>query len=138
MQNESGSAQLDEPAETNIATLFDTLSTDALSIVVKRMNRRLQEKVYQTAVPYDQPTPRVGHAREQIGFLALLFSENSPFRAAAATLVSRIDLRCSWMDMYIDSCSNALNVAPPMFEGEAKEMDLGESCFPRVVRMCAR
>ncbi len=129
MENESGSAQLDVPAGTNVATLFDTLSTDALSIVVKRMNRRLQEKVYTTAYPYEQPAPHMARALERIRFLALLFSENSPFRAAAATLVRDILLRWPAPGTSIDSSTNRLYIGPEMFEGEAKEVGLGRLVF---------
>ncbi len=67
---------------------------------------------------------------ELVRLLALQFAENSPFRAAAAKLVSQITL--DWLYVYtsIDSNTGVLKIGPEIFEGETKEMELGRLIFP--------
>ncbi len=76
------------------------------------------------------PVPCTGAAHdtretiEPLDFLALLFSENSPFRVAAATLVSRIDLNWYHPRSYIYSTNNVLLVRPELFECAEKGIEL--------------
>ena len=130
MENGSRGPQSHMSSTTKPATLWDTLSTDTLSIIVKRMCSRPRMVRNTASLPWSGAAYVTLKTREPLRFLALLFSENSPFRgAAAAALVSRIEL--SWSDP--ESCINAstktLSVGPEMFEGEAKAMGLGRSIF---------
>ncbi len=68
-------------------------------------------------------------ASRQVRFLALLFSENSPFRTAAAISVSEIELNWPRAEFYFDSSMRGLKVGLEMFEGEAKEVDLARVLF---------
>ncbi len=77
----------------------------------------------------DQPIPHMPYASEVLRLLALLFSENSPFYAAAATLFSKIELDLQYPEIGIDLSARMLNIGPDMFEGEAKEMELVRKIF---------
>ncbi len=126
------SAQLNTAYTTKTATLFDTLSTDALTIIVKQIGDLPFTRVSDELTP-DIPV-MLGRARS----LAMLFAENSPFRAAAATLVSTIAVEWTIVQLYIRYGQSTLHMGPEIFEGEAKEWSWGESYFLRVVHLCAR
>ncbi len=129
MQDGSRSGQLDTPSMTNTATLFGTLSTNPLAIIVKLIYGRLGENVYEVPSMYDEPKPDRAKRCEQVRLLALLFCENSPFRAAAATLVSQIEL--CWPNPRTAICpvTWVLSIGPEMYESEAKETELARTLF---------
>ncbi len=79
-------------------------------------------------------------ASEAIRFLALLFWENSPFRAAAERLVSKIWLNGMTFETSINSSASVLHVGPDLFVGDAKEVELARiifsACGPNVRNIC--
>ena len=117
------SAQLNTSSTTKIATLFDTLPTDALTIIVKEIGDLPFTRVS------DELTPDIPAMCRRARFLAMLFAENSPFRAAAATLVSTIEVQWTIVQLYVRYGQSTLHMGPEMFEGEAKEMELGRIVF---------
>ncbi len=138
MQHGSPNAQIDAPSIMNTATIFGKLSTDALAIIVKVIYRRLAETVYEEASPFDGPMPDEAQRCEQVGLIALLFCEDSPFRAAAATLVWTIELCWSHPRTVICPIDWDLNIGPDLFESERNKWSWEEACFRRVGPMCAR
>ncbi len=115
----------------NSATLFDTLSIDAMSIIVKRMINPQQENKHMVTLSYyefDEETSDTPTTRERIRLLVLLFSENSPFRAAAAMLVSQIEVLWPYPETCIES-NASMTIGPQIFQGEAKEIELGGKIF---------
>ncbi len=126
METGCRSAELGAPSVTNTGTLFSTLSTDEISVIVTQLQflmSQYRKMVKSKRVP-DKP-----NTFKQVLFLALLFSENSPFRTAAASLVSEIELDSSHDQFDIDSYSSRLIIRPQVFEGEGKEMELGRIVF---------
>ncbi len=105
------------------ATLFETLSTDTLSVIVKRIDRNLAGFEADELMSYSPS------AHEPFRFFTLLFSENSAFRAAAATLVSKIELNSVYFGTSIDLSTGVLNVGPELLLGEVKEVVLGRHVF---------
>ncbi len=73
MQLGSTSPQLDTPSITNTATLFETLSTNALAIIVKLIYGRLAENVYEHPSNYYEPKTDTVKRCEQVRLLGLLF-----------------------------------------------------------------
>ncbi len=53
MERSCGSAQPDMPSMANTATLFDALSADAISVIVKQMESFLQK--YEYMDDFDSP-----------------------------------------------------------------------------------
>ncbi len=132
MQNGSGSVQLGTSSIANTATLFDTLSIDALSTIVKQITLPLQNKMYMvelSRIGLCNSAPEVPNTSELIRTLAQLFSAISPFRTATATLVSQIKLYLSLPKTYINSSTRELNIGPEIFEGEARETELTSNTF---------
>ena len=131
MENDSRSAESCTPSITKSATLFQTLSTDTLSIIAKRL-----------AFMYVDSTHHMANKLGPLCLLALLFSENSPFRCTAANIVSRIELMWSYSGTSFFPGSDRIAVGQELFEGEAKEMELGRSvfsaCGPYVRRITVR
>ncbi len=131
--NESGSTHLDVPAITNVATLFDTLSIDALAVIVRQMNIVLLENKCMWRLPSlkaaNERRAPMCKRHELVRFLRLLYAENSPFRAAAATFVSQIELRWACPRTCFYTGARALNTEPEMFHGEAEEIELGRTIF---------
>ncbi len=147
MQNELGSAQPFMAFIANATTHFDGLCRDTLSIIAKQTNILLQKACYastsklsdsesEDSKRYMPKTP------ESLRFLALLFAENSPFRDAAATLVSTIEISWSPPGTYIESFRSVLVIGPGLFKGEAKEMQLARTilsaCGPYVRKIDVR
>ncbi len=127
MENDSNNPQLDTTSITNGATLFHTLSTDMLSIIVKRMVSWMKMKMYMRRSSYfgsGEPMAERRNMDDSVRFLALLFSENSPFRAAAATLFSTIQLCWAFPGPGIRLGLGWLTIPPEMIEGE-----LGRNVF---------
>ncbi len=133
LENSSRSAQYDNPSAINSGTLFDTLSIDAISIIVKRMTCPKQKNVDMVTLPGlaadDETMLDMAKKRERYRFLALLFSENSPLRAAAGTVFSRIDLCFPNPSTSMNSNWRSMSIGPEVFECEAKEMELGRTIF---------
>ena len=80
---------------SNTATFFDGLPFDALCVIVTQANELLRKNGYvwpsnSSDVDANESERHTRSVCCSIEFLLLLFSENSPFRAAAATLVSQI------------------------------------------------
>ncbi len=143
MENGCGSSEMDIPLMTNTETLFDTLSTDALAIIVRQMDIQRQKdrrrKTSSNSEAGDEPMSDRRNALDPIWFLTLLFSMNSPFRAAAASLFSDILLNWFYPHTSIDSTENELSIGAELFEGREKEMELGRivfsACGPYVRRI---
>ncbi len=144
MEDGSRSAQPDTPPITNTATLFDGLPLDALSVIVTQTNHLIDRMGY--ALPLnlahlgaDDPWRYKRSMHWSLRFLALLFSENSPFRAAAAMFVSRIQVNCANPEAFIESTTKMLSIGPEIFEDYAKEIELGRivlsACGPYVRRI---
>ncbi len=136
MENSRGGLQLHISSTNNPETLWDTLSTDTLAVIVKRMCSRPRTVRNTASLPWAGATYITPKTRKPLRFLALLFSENSPFRGAAATLVSRIELSWSDPEFCISASTKTLTVGPEIFEAEAKAVGLGRSiisaCGPYV------
>ncbi len=131
MENGSINTQLDAPLITNTATLFDSLPIDALCIIVKQMCRLLLKKKWPVRgmESGDEPTSYMPNASKEVRLLALLFSENSPFQTAAATLFTQIGLGWEFSVVSISSSTGVVRIGPEWFRGEAKEMELGRKIF---------
>jgi len=116
-------------------TFFDSLSTDALSIVVKRLNNLiLSEIVLCGPDAFDAHYEGV-----KIPYLAMLFSMNSPFRAAASTLVSIVEL--NWqLETALTLLGTEFTIGPKFLEGTAEELEVGRNilsaCGPYVREIC--
>ncbi len=123
MENEPGNAQLDGPSATDIATLFETLSTDALSVIVKQINSLLRKRMR------DKRMSDGARARAHFRYLAQVFSEHSPFRAAAGTMISEIELDWSYAKMFDNLGTKVLTIIPVLFESEQKEMEFSRNVF---------
>ncbi len=123
MEDGTRSVKLDTSLTTKTATLFDTLSTDTLTIIVKEIVELPSLEVG------DEPTPEMPDKLRRARFLAMLFAENSPFRAAAAMLVSSIKVEWPSAQLFMGPCRSTLHMGPEMFEGETKEMELGRIVF---------
>ncbi len=142
MDNGTRNVQLGTRSTTRTATLFNTLSIDTLFVIVKQMTSPVRMMRSTAMLPYleaGKSTPDMPSARERVRFLALLFSANSPLRAAAASIVSEINVHWRIPETAIDSSSELLNIGPELFDGEAKQMELGRiifsACGPYVRRI---
>ncbi len=96
MENGVDLNQADTRSGDNIVTLFDTSRTDALAMITRRLNYRVQQDLHLTSLPdlvcRDEAVKYMPDAIGPNSF-SKLFSEISLFRAAAATLISIIELR---------------------------------------------
>ncbi len=107
-----------------ISTLFDALPIDTVSIIVKRIASHSPN--FKAG---DEQMHDMLNTSAPVRCLALLFSEKSPFRAAAATLVSQIELHWPNPRSSIDASTNLLNIGLDLFHGEAMELDLARKIF---------
>ncbi len=123
MEDVIRTAELDMSSTAKTATLFDTLSTDTLAIIAKEIDEGRFLEIG------DDEAPKMPDKWWRARFLAMLFAENSPFRAAAATLVSTIAVDWLSPQLYIGDERRTLYMGPEMFQGEAKEMELGRIVF---------
>ncbi len=130
-------------ARANNATPFDTLPTDVLSIIVRQMNSLPEKHLRRRRLPELEDSdqmPGMPNTNRHVRFLTLLFSEGSPFRVAAGMLVSKIKLGWPCPRTSIDLSKGLLHIGRELFEGEAKEVELGKmifsACGPYVRSVC--
>jgi len=137
MDSSPGSTRSEMMPTSRTGTLFDSLSTDALSIIVKEVSNLLVNE----NVGSDESSFGSFYNRVKIPYLTMLFSEKSPFRSAASTLVSEIEL--NWrLETALKVPDMEFRIGRDMLEGSAEELELGRkiisACGPYVRKVCVR
>jgi len=128
MDSSPRSTQSEMNSTTETRTLFDTMSTDVLSLIVKEINTdlavRMRERLRDTYYWGKPPEKSI-----IISFLTLLFSENSPFRAASSTLFSSMEVHLDHSRYGTQDNGRELNIGEEVLEGKSKEIELDSMIF---------